>query len=394
MQTGNDLFYTRLPVNEIPLGELFLEEHLFYKVPANWFVVITDIRDSTEASKQGRHETVNLIATGSIVAVLNLAHKANLTLPYFFGGDGASFIVPPALLTPVIHALKQHQQQTKKNFQLDIRVGYVSVNEVMEQGEELSLGKFRTTRLFTIPIVLGNGLGYAEKKIKSPAYVLDIDITESHELDLEGMQCRWDLVKPPLGNEEVVSLIVVANDRLKQAAAFKKVVDLLDRIYGEAPHRQPISASMLKLKASIARISLEMRARMGKMDMLYAFRTWLTSSLGFFYFKTKYGRQYLDKLIAMSDTLVVDGRINTVISGNKIQREQFISALDVLEDSDEIRYGFSISQESVISCYVRNLNDRHVHFVDGAEGGYNRASSMLKKKLASKVSSNNLTNLH
>ena len=92
---NNDLFYSRLPVNEIPLGDLLMEEHLFFKIPANWHVVITDVKNSTAAIRKGLHETINLVATGSIVAVLNIAYKSKLTVPFFFGGDGASFIIPP-----------------------------------------------------------------------------------------------------------------------------------------------------------------------------------------------------------------------------------------------------------------------------------------------------------
>ena len=36
-----------------------------------------------------------------------------------------------------------------------------------------------------------------------------------------------------------------------------------------------------------------------------------------------------------------------------------------------------------MSCYVRNMNDKHVHFVDGAEGGYTKAAGVLKKKISS-----------
>ena len=100
--TNNDLFYTRLPVNEIPLSELLMEEHLFFKIPANWHVIITDVKKSTIAIEQGLHETVNLIATGSIVAVLNIVYKANLSVPFFFGGDGATFIIPPT----IVHSLE------------------------------------------------------------------------------------------------------------------------------------------------------------------------------------------------------------------------------------------------------------------------------------------------
>ena len=64
---NNDLFFSRLPVNEIPLSDLLTEQHLFYNVPSTWHVVITDIKNSTGAVQKGLHETVNLVATGSIV---------------------------------------------------------------------------------------------------------------------------------------------------------------------------------------------------------------------------------------------------------------------------------------------------------------------------------------
>ena len=46
---ANDFFYTRLPVNQISLSDLLMEEHLFFKVPDNWHVVITDVKKSTLA---------------------------------------------------------------------------------------------------------------------------------------------------------------------------------------------------------------------------------------------------------------------------------------------------------------------------------------------------------
>ena len=389
MSSGNELFYTRLPVNEIPLGELLMEEHLFYRLPTDWYVIVTDIKDSTEAIRQGKHELVNLIATGSIVAVLNIAYKANLAIPYFFGGDGASFMVPSALLPSIIKALEDHQAQTQQNFNLHIRIGFVEVKEIYENNIELTVCKLRTSRLFIIPVVLGNGLNFAEKKIKDPSYLIPAIADNSASLDLEGMQCRWDLVKPPLDTNEVISLIVVAMPDIRQSIVFKKVIDLLDRIYGTSQNRQPITASRLKLNASFFRIVMEMKASMGRMSWLYGIRTWLTSILGFIYFRTRFGRKYLDRLIAMSDTLVMDGRINTVITGRPAQREELQIALDNLEDAGELVYGLSTSGESVMSCYVRNLNDRHVHFVDGAQGGYTRAAAILKKKLGDRIFADN-----
>src|SRR5688572_3384444 len=163
---SNDLFYSRLPVNELPLGELLGEEHLFYKVPANWHIIITDVKKSTQAVSNGLHETVNLVATGSIVAVLNIAYKKNLTVPFFFGGDGASFIIPSLVLEEVLKALIIHQQNIAENFNLHLRVGHVPVEKIYGEGHELIISKLKTNNLFYIPVLLGNGLSHAETIIK------------------------------------------------------------------------------------------------------------------------------------------------------------------------------------------------------------------------------------
>ena len=377
---NNDLFYSRLPINEIPLSELLAEEHLFYKIPSDWHVVITDVKNSTKAIEQGVHETVNLLATGSIVAVLNIAYKKHISIPFFFGGDGASFILPPSIVDPVLQALSTYRENTTDNFNLELRVGTVPVADIYQAGHLLRISKLRSTQLFIIPIVLGDGLAYAEKIIKGEDYQLLQVNKGQEELDLNGMQCRWDKIKPPENFDEVVSLLVTARNSDQQAAVFKKVIDLLDTIYGESERRKPISIPMLKLKATIEKIGVEMRTRFGRLKPVYLFSNWIKMLLGYFYFRTRKGKEYLRQLVALSDTLVIDGKVNTVISGTEAQREKLQAALNQLEQQGEINYGLYVSRESVMSCYVRSLNEEHIHFVDGAEGGYTKAAGMLKRK--------------
>ena len=381
-ENNNDLFYSRLPVNEIPLSDLLTEEHLFYKVPDNWYVVITDVKKSTKAVEQGLHETVNLIATGSIVAVLNIAYKANMTVPFFFGGDGATFIIPSSILASTLHALVIHQENSKRNYDLGLRVGSVPVADIYEGGHLLKISKLRTSQLFSIPVMLGDGLSYAEKVIKGEDYLLSSLSAKEEQLDLTGMQCRWDKIKPPRDYDEVVSLLVIAQDFEKQAVAFKKVVDTLDEIYGGQEKRKPISVPMLKLKTTLEKISQEMRVKFGGFKPTYLVHKWITTLLGYFYFRTKQGKKYLLQLVDLSDTLVIDGKINTVISGTSSQREKLQVALNDLERDGYINYGLFVSKESIMSCYVRNMNEEHIHFVDGSEGGYTKAATMLKRKFA------------
>jgi len=379
----NHLFYSHLPVNRIPLSDLLTEDHLFYPIPADWHVIITDIKGSTSAVQSGRHQTVNLVATGSIVAVLNISFKANTSIPFFFGGDGATFIVPPAVRESAMRALQLYKQHTIDNFNLALRVGCIPVKDIYAAGHELKVTKFNSSGNFSIPIILGDGLSYAEGLIKGPGYLHTDQAQQTEDLDLTGMQCRWDRIKPPENKQEVVTLIVRAARNIHQAAAYRDVILYIDEIYGSPEKRQPISVARLRLKASFTRLGLEIRARFGKMKLLSLFQTWFSTSLGYLYFQTKPGKTYLSRLVEMSDTLVIDGKINTVISGTEAQRLQLEAALNTLEQAGRIRFGFYVSRESIMSCYVRDMKDEHIHFVDGAEGGYTKAAGILKLKLAS-----------
>ena len=381
MTDANEQFYSALPLHKMPLHVLLVKQKLFSIVPADWHVVITDITGSTNAVLQGRHEDVNLIATGSIVSVLNLAFGMDIIIPFFFGGDGATFIVPPVLIHKVMHALTLYKNNTLANFNLSLRAGTVPVADIYEHGHEIHIAKFSSSATFSIPIVLGNGLNYAEKIIKGADYMFAGLAAQETILDLSGMQCRWDKIPPPADKEEIVTLLIIAKEVSQQAVVFKKVLEAMEELYGAPEIRQPISVGRLKLKTTFSKLGNEMRARLGKIRFLELLKTWIVTFYGYIYFSTKKGRDFLKSLVDMSDTLVIDGRINTVITGNAKQRVALQNLLNVMEANGEIIYGIHISGASIMSCYVRNLDDGHIHFVDGAEGGYTQAARMLKAKL-------------
>ena len=381
MSQSNDQFYSDLPVNYLSLPDLFTKDEFFFEVPEDWHVIITDIRNSTAAVLGGMHETVNLVATGSIVAVLNIAFKAGITIPFFFGGDGATFILPAVIAGKALRALRLYQENTMSSFDLDLRVGTLPVSAIYKQGEKLSISKFNSSGAFVIPVILGNGLSYAEKLIKGKDYLLEQTEAANEELDLSGMQCRWDKIPPPEQNDEIVTLLAIAAGGSPQALAFKKVMQHIDDIYGPLAQRQPISLPKLKLTTTFSKFETELRAVKGHGNALRMAGMWLKSVLGYLYFKTATGRKYLRSMIEMSDTLVLDGKINTVISGTAAQRLKLQAALSKLEENGEIFYGLYVSRESVMSCYVRDMDDGHIHFVDGGEGGYTKAAGLMKLKL-------------
>lgn len=381
MEPNANHFYNNLSDTDTSLAQLMLQKELFKAVPSDWYVIVTDIKGSTNAVANGLHETVNLVATGSIVAVLNLAYKANITVPFFFGGDGATFIVPESIFQAAMQALLTYSENTLDNLGLSLRAGAVSVADIYKEGHHLLISKIKISTTLTIPVLLGTGLSYAEKIIKEEDYLFSCEKDEDCVPDLDGMQCRWDKINPPKKDNEIVTLLITAAEGIEQSEAFRKVFLVLDEIYGVPRHRQPISVSKLKLNTSFSRLGSEMKAKIGHISIWKFINTWVTNLYGFIYFRTGKGLRYLKRLVEMSDTLVIDGRINTVISGTEQQRLQLNKELDLLEKNGFILYGMHVSASAVMSCYVRDLEDGHIHFVDGSEGGYTKAAGILKNKL-------------
>lgn len=382
MALSSDQFYTLLEKNELPVHEVLGQESLFHHIPDDWVVVITDIKGSTKAVEEGKHPLVNLVATGSIIAALNIARKAELSIPFFFGGDGATLILPPSLIKPVMLALTEHQENTAKNFGLDLRVGNIPVAKIYENSSKLKVSKANMNPIYTIPVILGEGLKYAEQLIKAKDYQPEPISISQESLDLEGMECRWDKIRPPKNNFEVVCLLVEARDEDRQASIFKAVLDQIEQVYGSQQIRQPISTRQLRLQATIKRIQTEMKVKLGSFQFAYLIENWLKTLYGKLFFKIdRSGKAYLDNLVKLSDTLVMDGRINTVISGNSEQRNLLIQELEKIEQQGDILFGIHASEESVMSCYVRDRKDQHIHFIDGSGGGYTQAANMLKKKI-------------
>ncbi|CAM4293559.1 DUF3095 family protein [Zobellia nedashkovskayae] len=378
------LFYTNLENHKAPVNKILSEATLFKKIPDDWHIVVTDIKGSTASVENGFSEIVNLIATGSIIAALNIASKHTITIPFFFGGDGATLLIPSILLPEIMDALTLHKENIQKEFDIYLRVGSVPVSHVYKNNQELKIAKASITKLHTIPIVLGNGLHFAEKEIKSRDKILDKAHAKKTALDLDGMECRWNKIPPPENSNEVVSLLVNALNESKQASIFQEILEKTDEIYGSLSNRNPISVPKLKLKLKFNyhQIRTELKASNKKFGVINFLKVWITGLFGkYYYLPSAKGRKYLNELTQLSDILVIDGRINMVISGTTKQRQRLTKYLDELEKHEVIIYGIHVSNTSIMSCYVRNRNAKHIHFVDGGSSGYTRAAKVLKEKI-------------
>ena len=384
MLSDNLNFYKKISKNKLPLTALLSDETLFSNVPKDWSIIVTDIENSTQAVANGHHNDVNLSATGSIVTVLNTLKGIDkkLRIPYFFGGDGSTFIVPNKVLQPLLLALNDYSLHIKNTHQLNLRVGHLEVEKVYLNNVTLRISKLRHNKYLTTPIVLGNGLKYAETLIKESFQASDTFKAKEIALNLEGMACRWDEIYPKESQEKVVCLLIDCQDESKQAEVYGRIMNKIDSIFGDLNKRNPITSLKLKLSTSIGKIRKEMHTRIGKHKFNRVLTNWFLTLIGGYYFKFfKAGKLYVYKVTQLSDTIMLDGSINTVITGTDKQVKELQDFLDTIELNNEIVYGLHITHASIMSCYVEDRDKKHVHFVDGTEGGYTSAAMVLKDKL-------------
>lgn len=382
-------FYKNLPIIKQPIPTVLADENLFTDAPDDWHIVVADIINSTEAVNTGRHSDVNFVAAGCLIAALNATKALRVEIPYFFGGDGGTVMVPGEILPKVIAGLNAHKQNSRDNFSLNLRIGSVPVIDVKKAGHKVKIAKIEESPGFNKALVIGNGFKYAEYIIKRTTIHVAEDVLNLEDLNLDGMECKWDKVKPPATEFEVVCFLIDAINEKDQFALYSDILGKLDSIYGAIETRHPITINMLKLKADFNKIKKEMLARYSKWNPFYFLKTWFVSLFGKFYFKYDLkinnlrASDYLSQLISFSEILTIDGRINTIVSGTTDKRRRFLEYLRDLEKRGVIVFGHYVSSASIMTCYVENIHNKHVHFIDGADGGYTEAAKELKPKLAS-----------
>ncbi|MEO9503351.1 MAG: DUF3095 family protein [Nonlabens ulvanivorans] len=375
--TNND-FYRDLFIQHIPIQEVLLEPSLFEDVPDDWNIIVTDVQNSTAAVSAGNHQLVNLAATGSIVACLNIARDNDVMIPFFFGGDGATILVPDIILKECLHALILHQENCQSNFDFFLRVDSCKVGDMYKKGATLKITKVKLNDLHIIPVVLGDALQMAEDEVKSKSRKIGLT-NIPYNLNLKGMECKWDKIAPPVDSNEILTLIIKAQTTALQSTVYSEVLTKMEFIYGDVKKRHPITIEKLIMINSLGQLKNEVLMKFSELKWVEVFTSAIRSFIARWYLKTnEKGRNYLRELPELTESLMVDGTINTVISGTAKQRELLIFELQAMQDKNLLRYGYYVSNTSVLSCYVTAIDDYHVHFLDGDQGGYTQASKLLK----------------
>jgi hypothetical protein len=391
--TGLD-FYERLPV--LPGFRDTFDSNVYTPVPSDWYLALTDVRNSTQAIEAGRYKEVNTMGAVSIMAVVNLTGKYNF--PFIFGGDGATIAVPADMVVDVAAALKSIRTMARESFELELRCALIPVSEIRQRGHDVKVAKYGVTNLFAQAAFDGGGIKLAEQILKDDDWNdrFGVDQHSDRELaDVTGLECRWNEVPNERGEVHSLLIEVIEEDSKKRFTLYREIFEKLNAIYGEIDEAKPITIDKLRLTLNNKKLSVEKRVRTFGSDSSTGFKyglklriQWLFGVILMgFNLKSKFvdWGLYKKDLVDNTDDRKLDDMLRLVLAGTELQRYAIQGYLEELYQQKKIVYGLHHASSALITCVILNHHREHIHLVDGNDGGYAKAAVSLKsrKKLLS-----------
>src|SRR5262249_50630341 len=155
-------FYASVPV--FTRFEEITDAKLYVPLPDDWLLGLADVKSSTAAIARGGYKSVNMAGASVVAAVGNALGTHDF--PFVFGGDGASFSVPPQHAALAREALAACIAYAQEELGMSLRAALVSVSAVRAAGFDVRLACFAPSPDVRYAMFSGGRLAWAAKRIK------------------------------------------------------------------------------------------------------------------------------------------------------------------------------------------------------------------------------------
>jgi hypothetical protein len=380
MTSTPDGFYASLPVFRD--FTQVMDPALFRPLPDDWVIGTADVVQSTKAIAENRYKAVNMAGAAVIVAVTNAL--GDREFPFVFGGDGASFAVPGADAAQAREALAVTAAWVRDDLDLALRIGTVRVADIRGQGFDVRVARYAPSENISIAMFGGGGIAWADAAMKRGEIAFDAAPPGARP-DLSGLSCRYEEIPSSRG---VVLSLVVAPVPNANMDAFRAAVEDIARIVEKTPDAsRPVPGQRLRLTWPPQGFELEARASRKPGEALWKRRIKVLVWTFFAFVVMRVGikvggfipAKYTRELIDNSDFRKFDDSLRMVLDCTVSLADDIEEHLKANAASGILRYGTHRQHAAMMTCFTPSpTRSNHVHFIDGALGGYAMAASALK----------------
>lgn len=351
----------------------------FVPVPQGWVVATTDIVDSTSQIAAGRYKLVNTVGASVISAMLNALQDQSF--PYVFGGDGASFAVPGAQAETARRTLAILRRWVTEEFDLSLRAALVPVADIRAAGRDVRVARHAASNGVDYAMFDGGGLDWAERQMKDGGFSVDPD-TGTDLPDLTGLSCRWANIRAR--NGMILSLMVVPGPiEAGFAEVAGRVVALAEGL-NRGGH--PVPEDGPEARFPSPGLEIEAHVTRGRRPLWWRRLQLLFDTLiawGFFRTGLRAGGFdpviYRAEISSNADFRKFDDGLKMTLDCDPATRDRLVALLEAAAAAGQVRYGLHEQTEAMVTCIVPSVTrGDHMHFVDGADGGYTAAAARIK----------------
>lgn len=384
LQSADKTFLETLPVFDEFEGVADLDK--YRPVPDGWALATADIVGSTKAIAEGRYKAVNTAGASVISALVNELDRNDL--PFVFGGDGALVAVPGSLTDKARRALAAVQTWVSDELGLSLRTAVVPVADIRRGGLDVRVARVRASDVVSYAMFSGGGSSWAEAEMKAGRYGVE-PAPSGARPDLTGLSCRWDPIESRSG--EIVSIIAMPRSPDKLPAFASLVSDIVGMAGEQDRGGHPVPADGPGYSFPPKGLDLEARAAAPP-----GLRRWLAklavlAQLGMTSIADRFNatvagfnpKQYKSDVAQNSDFRKFDDGLKMTVDIDAGTLQRIEQRLQEAERAGICSYGLHRQGSALMTCIVANPMQRdHIHFVDGAAGGYAMAAANMKAKAA------------
>ncbi|MEL6372893.1 MAG: DUF3095 domain-containing protein [Pseudomonadota bacterium] len=359
---------------------------------------ITDVVNSTASIDAGRYKAVNVAGAAAISALMNALDGR--PFPFVFGGDGASFLVDADDEALARHTLGATAAFVRDNLDLELRCGLYPLAQLRADGHDVRVARYAPSPHVSYAMITGGGARHAETQLK--AGIGTVAPADSGVApDLTGLSCRW---QPLAARRGVIASVIVEPTEDATPASFAAIANsLLERVSGRlaAPFEdtaggpdgvtpQDASPALDALRFGpdhqAQDLEIAIRASDGRPRDFHrrALRRFLWIARTVFAFGLKVGafdpRRYRAVTATNTDFRKFDDGLRMTLDCAPDRLDAIEAYLAEARAAGLVRYGIHRQQHALMTCIVPAQDrDDHMHFLDGAGGGYAQAAANLKR---------------